>query len=43
VRTASRAPTIAIRSHEPLRALTRFAVSEEYLLLRWQRVRPDRW
>jgi hypothetical protein len=33
----------AIAHHEPLRDLARFAVSEEYLLLRWQRLRVDRW
>ncbi len=29
-------PRQAIQSHEPLRELTRFATSKEYLLLRWQ-------
>ncbi|MFO0607371.1 MAG: hypothetical protein U0324_29675 [Polyangiales bacterium] len=33
----------AVASWEPLRDLARFAVSEEYLLLRWQRLRVDRW
>ncbi len=39
----SREPAQALASYPPLRALARFAVSEEYLLLRWQRVRHDRW
>ncbi len=38
-----REPSAALASYPPLRALARFAVSEEYLLLRWQRVRHDRW
>ncbi len=38
-----RDPAEALASYPPLRALARFAVSEEYLLLRWQRVRHDRW
>ena len=29
-------PRRAIRTHEPLRELTRFATSKDYLLLRWQ-------
>jgi hypothetical protein len=33
----------ALAVWEPLRALARFATSEEYLLLRWQRLRIDRW
>ncbi|MFO0651041.1 MAG: hypothetical protein U0326_32745 [Polyangiales bacterium] len=38
-----RDPAAALASYPPLRALARFAVSEEYLLLRWQPVRHDRW
>ena len=38
-----RDPVTALAVYPPLRALARFAVSEEYLLLRWQRVRNDRW
>ncbi len=38
-----RDPAAALAVYPPLRSLARFAVSEEYLLLRWQRVRNDRW
>ena len=37
--TVSRSPREALDVYPPLRALARFAVSEEYLLLRWQRAR----
>ncbi len=39
----SREPAQALASYPPLRALARFAVSEEYLLLRWQRARGEPW